>query len=92
MPALLFCNVCDPLAGFFAVQRWRLTDLSSEVPGFKIGLAILAEYGTELRVKEIPIIFSDRDYGESKMSKKVIFDYLRQIGHLTLRSLRSVGR
>lgn len=87
LPALLFCNVNDPLAGFFAVDRRRVVDLPGRVPGFKIGLAILAEYGRKLRVKEIPIIFRDRDYGESKMNRKVVFDYLRQLAGLAGRRI-----
>ena len=79
IPALLFCSVNDPLAGFFAVERRRLVELPGDVPGFKIGLAVLAEYGSELRVREIPIVFRDRDFGESKMNRKVMLDYLRQL-------------
>ncbi len=79
IPALCFCDVHDPLAGFFAVQRQKLVDLPGTVPGFKVGLAILAEYGKDLRVKEIPIEFSDRDFGESKMNRAVAFDYLKQL-------------
>ncbi|WP_167496354.1 polyprenol monophosphomannose synthase [Desulfopila sp. IMCC35006] len=79
LPALLFCSVKDPLAGFFAVQRRRLTDLSDSVPGFKIGLAILAEYGRDIRVTEIPIEFRDRDYGYSKMNHRVALAYLKQL-------------
>lgn len=79
LPALIFCGVKDPLAGFFAVERRKLTELSDSVPGFKIGLAILAEYGKDLRVTEIPIEFRDRDFGESKMNYWVVFDYLKQL-------------
>jgi dolichol-phosphate mannosyltransferase len=82
LPALLFCEVKDPLAGFFAVERRKLTDLPGSVPGFKIGLAILAEYGKNIRVTEIPIKFRDRDYGQSKMNYWVVFDYLRQLNNL----------
>jgi dolichol-phosphate mannosyltransferase len=82
LPALLFCEVKDPLAGFFAVERQKLTDLPGSVPGFKIGLAILAEYGKGIRVTEIPIKFRDRDYGQSKMNYWVVFDYLRQLNNL----------
>ena len=88
IPALFFCDVHDPLAGFFAVQRQRLLELSGTVPGFKIGLAVLAEYGKELRVKEIPIEFSDRDFGESKMNRGVAFDYLKQLVILSTKRLR----
>jgi dolichol-phosphate mannosyltransferase len=82
LPALCFCNVKDPLAGFFALKRTLITSLPTEVPGFKIGLAILAEYHKKIRVREIPIEFRDRDYGQSKMSNRVIYDYLRQLGGL----------
>lgn len=82
LPALCFCNVKDPLAGFFALRRTLITSLSREVPGFKIGLAVLAEYQNNIRVKEIPITFRDRDYGKSKMNKGVIYDYLRQLAGL----------
>ena len=87
IPARMFCKVKDPLAGFFAVERRRLVELPGEVPGFKIGLAILAEYNPELRVKEIPIVFRDRDFGESKMNRRVVLDYLRQLIGLGLRRL-----
>jgi dolichol-phosphate mannosyltransferase len=87
LPALLFCSVNDPLAGFFAVERRRLVELPGCVPGFKIGLAILAEYSGKMRVGEIPIIFRDRDFGESKMNRRVVFDYLRQLVGLARRRL-----
>ena len=89
-PALFFCDVHDPLAGFFALQRQHLIDLPGPVPGFKIGLAVLAEYGSDMRVMEIPIEFRDRDYGESKMDRRVAFEYLQQLFHLTVRRLARV--
>lgn len=89
IPALLFCEVRDPLAGFFAVRRDLLADLPGAVPGFKIGLAILAEYGSELRVKEIPIQFRDRDLGQSKMNRSVIIDYAKQLASLFADRLRN---
>lgn len=79
VPALAFCHVRDPLAGFFAVKREWVERLPRDVPGFKIALALLAEFESELRVKEVPIEFRDRDFGESKMGKKIILDYLRQL-------------
>jgi len=89
LPALFFCEVKDPLAGFFGVERRKLTELSDSVPGFKIGLAILAQYGTSIRVTEIPIEFRDRDYGESKMNYRVAFDYLKQLFSLAFKQGRS---
>ena len=84
MPAQIFCDAKDPLSGFFAVRRELVTGLPRAVPGFKIGLAILAQYRTSLRVKEIPIEFRDRDCGDSKMGKRVAFDYLRQLAGLAM--------
>jgi len=82
LPALCFCSVKDPLAGFFAVKRKLITGLPADVPGFKIGFAVLAEYNKKIRIIEIPIEFRDRDYGQSKMNKNVVYDYLRQLGGL----------
>lgn len=87
LPALLLCDVKDPLAGFFAVERRRLVELPGPVPGFKIGLAILAEYHRQLRIKEIPIEFRDRDYGDSKMDRRVVLLYVYQLLELFFRRL-----
>ncbi len=87
LPALFFCDVQDPLAGFFALERRRLAELPGSVPGFKIGLAVLAEYGKAMRVMEIPIEFRDRDYGESKMDRRVALEYLQQLMDLAIRKL-----
>jgi dolichol-phosphate mannosyltransferase len=84
--------VHDPLAGFFALQRRRLVELPGPVPGFKIGLAVLAEHGSDMRVLEIPIEFRDRDYGESKMDRRVVFEYLQQLVDLTIRRLSQARR
>jgi dolichol-phosphate mannosyltransferase len=81
-------NIKDPLAGFIGVRRRLITELPMEVPGFKIGLALLAEYGPTIRVCEIPIKFRDRDYGRSKMGRSVILDYFRQLVLLTSRRVR----
>jgi dolichol-phosphate mannosyltransferase len=86
--ARFFCDVHDPLAGFFALARRRLVDLPGPVPGFKIGLAVLAEYGRTMQIKEIPIEFRERDYGESKMSRRVILHYLQQLIDLTVQRIK----
>ena len=49
--------------------------------GFKIGLEILVR-GNYNKVIEVPIIFRDRRYGESKLSSKVILDYLLYVSKL----------
>ncbi len=82
IPARLFTDVNDPLAGFFATGRDRLTCLRPDVPGFKIGLEVLAVGGPDLDVLEIPIVFHDRFEGFSKMNKRIIFEYLKQVAQL----------
>ena len=89
VPARLFSDANDPMAGFFATSRTRLTSLSTEVSGFKIGLELLAAGGDSLRVREIPIIFYDRVKDFSKMNKGVIFDYLKQVLRLSRISTES---
>lgn len=79
IPAQIFTHVKDPLAGFFAVESFRLKSLKGSVRGFKIGLEILAAGGRGLRVKEVPIEFCERSYGVSKMSRGVALDYLIQL-------------
>ncbi len=79
IPARFFTDARDPMAGFFAVQRHRLTDLTRQVCGFKIGLEILATAEIDLRVSEVPIVFHDRHQGMSKMNSEVIGAYLKQL-------------
>ncbi len=82
LPARLFTEVHDPLAGFFAVRKEIFLSIDNPVSGFKIGLEILATAGDRLRVTEIPITFVDRKRGSSKMNGKVLIDYLRQLAAL----------
>ncbi|SDP62916.1 polyprenol monophosphomannose synthase [Desulforhopalus singaporensis] len=85
IPARMFCDVKDPLSGFFAIERDLLVSLPGTVPGFKIALALLAQYRKTIRVVEIPIVFCDRNCGSSKMSCSVVFAYLRQLVSLFAR-------
>lgn len=79
LPARFFTDAQDPMAGLFAVRRFRLATLDRQVSGFKIGLEVLATAEVDLRVTEIPIVFHDRYKGKSKMNSAVIGDYLRQL-------------
>jgi dolichol-phosphate mannosyltransferase len=69
----------DPMSGFFAVGRKRLMEVGSEADGFKIGFEVLVRGGEALRVKEVPIHFHDRSYGESKFGSKQVYSYLRRL-------------
>jgi len=87
IPARLFTNVKDPLAGYFGVERSRLESLTDSVRGFKIGLEILAAGGGRLRVREVPIEFRDRSYGVSKMNHSVVWQYMIQLMVLAKRRI-----
>ena len=68
-------NVKDPMSGFFFLRKDKIDGVELSPKGFKIGLEILVRSNCK-KVKEIPIVFRDREYGESKLSTNVIADYL----------------
>jgi len=75
-------SIKDPMAGFFAYPRRILETAPPLQPlGYKIGLEILVK-GNCRRVIEIPIAFSDRIKGESKLTLRQQFYYLRHLGRL----------
>jgi dolichol-phosphate mannosyltransferase len=83
-----FTRVKDPMSGFFAFRRTLLARTAKLDPvGYKIGLELIVKSGVR-DVLEVPIHFSDRKYGESKLSLREHFAYLRHIGRLTAFKLR----
>ena len=76
--------VSDPLGGYFGLPRevfFRAGELSPL--GYKIALEMLVR-GRPKRVAEVPIFFSDRKFGQSKLSVRVQFQYLRHLRRLYL--------
>jgi dolichol-phosphate mannosyltransferase len=83
-----FTRVKDPMSGFFAFRRTLLDRTAKLDPvGYKIGLELIVKSGVR-DVVELPIHFSDRQYGESKLSLREHLAYLRHIGRLTAFKLR----
>lgn len=77
-------RVRDPMSGFFACRKSSVPHHHDLNPrGFKIGLELLVK-GNVRQVEEIPIHFSDRVHGESKLSPWQILEYLRHVGRLYL--------
>lgn len=72
-------DLSDPMSGFFAVRRERLLAVPADAAGFKIGLEVIAHGGGQLRVSEIPIVFTDRVHGESKIGYGQMITYLRRL-------------
>ncbi|MDE0024907.1 MAG: glycosyltransferase family 2 protein [Spirochaetaceae bacterium] len=79
--ALPLVRCSDPMSGFFATDRRRLPDLDELRPiGYKIGLELMVR--GRLRVNEVPIGFTDRDRGESKMNWRQQLNYLHHLHRL----------
>ncbi len=75
-------GVRDPMAGFLAFRRALVAEASGIDPiGFKIGLELLVKCRPR-RVVEVPIRFSDRHAGRSKLGAREQLNYLRHLGRL----------
>ena len=74
-------NVKDPMSGFFFLKKEVIDNVTLSPKGFKIGLEILVR-GKFENVIEVPIVFKDRKYGESKLGGGVVLDYLIHLSNL----------
>ena len=72
-------HVNDSTSGFFMAKRSVFEGADINPIGFKILLEILAK-GNYSKVKEVPIVFNDREGGKSKLGAKQIMEYLKQLG------------
>src|SRR5256886_1872390 len=61
-------GVHDSMGGFFAIRRECLLRFASQAAGFKIVFETIVRGRKALRVREVPIVFRDRQRGTSKMS------------------------
>ncbi len=71
-------KVKDPMAGFFCLKKEVLSRGKLIPRGYKILLEILVRCGVK-NYREIPISFTDRQKGQSKLDMKVKTDYVRQL-------------
>jgi dolichol-phosphate mannosyltransferase len=87
--AMPLVAVSDPMSGFFALSRtlWERCEDISPV-GYKIGLEILVKCKPQ-NIKEIPIQFQSRVFGESKLSIKQQLLYLSHLRSLFVYKWRS---
>jgi dolichol-phosphate mannosyltransferase len=75
-------KVHDPMSGFIALRRVDYANARRLTPlGYKIGLELLCKTRAK-RVVEVPIHFSKRLAGESKLSLKEQFRYLEHLSRL----------
>lgn len=73
--------VRDMMSGFFAVRRADLWLAGLDPVGYKIALELIVRHGWT-NVVEVPIIFSDRAAGKTKLSVAEQLRYLRHLARL----------
>ncbi len=72
----------DPMSGYFALRRATFAAGAAFDPiGYKIGLELILKCGCR-RVAEVPIHFTDRRYGESKLTFREQLRYLQHLRRL----------
>ena len=81
--ARLLTHASDPMAGFFALRRDLFVEHAANLNpiGYKIALECLVKCGCR-NVAEIPIRFRNRLHGESKLSLREQWNYLRHVARL----------
>ncbi len=68
------------------LETLDLDNITSEGYSFQIEMNFLT-WVKKFKITEIPIIFVDRTVGESKMSKKIIYEAVRMVPLLKLRKI-----
>ena len=77
-------ELSDPMSGYFILPRDAFNRIHKQLDskGFKILLEIIARLAPS-RLAEIPYTFGKRVAGQSKLSSKVILQYLEQLWKLS---------
>jgi len=78
--ALGLVKLSDPTSGFMAIRKSALYNAPLDPVGWKIVLEVVVK--TRARVQDVPIIFSDRQKGESKLDTRVQAEYLAHLWKL----------
>ena len=75
-------SLSDPTSGFMAIRRSALKGIILDPVGWKIVLEVIVK--TRARFQEVPIIFSDRQTGVSKLDTRVQAQYIVHLWRLYL--------
>ena len=83
--------IFDVTGGFKCIstrllKQINLNNIKSEGYSFQIEVNFLA-WIHNFKIKEVPIVFTDRTKGESKMSKKVIFEAIYMVPYLFFKKI-----
>jgi dolichol-phosphate mannosyltransferase len=74
-------NISDCTSGYFGLHRKVIENVKLEPIGWKILMEVLVK-GNHRTVHEIPYMFAARSMGESKMSAREQWNYLRHVARL----------
>jgi dolichol-phosphate mannosyltransferase len=90
--AVLWMPVSDPTAGFIAYRRKVLETINLDKIRF-VGYAFQIEmkyaaHALGFKVREVPILFKDRELGQSKMSLKIIREAILGVVQMRWQSFR----
>jgi len=77
-----FTSISDPMSGFFTLRRvtYAKADFLNPI-GYKIGLELIVKCRCS-RVSEVPISFTDRIHGESKLNLREQLRYIQHVRRL----------
>ncbi len=75
-------GLTDPTSGFMAVRKSILDNVNIDPMGWKIVLEIAVKANP--RIKEIPIVFSQRQKGKSKLGFTAQYEYIHHLWKLYL--------
>jgi dolichol-phosphate mannosyltransferase len=78
---LLAPRIKDRTSGFFGFRRTAVDHTSLNSLGWKIGLEVMVR-GRYNSVTEVPYTFALRTRGSSKLSKRIIWEYIQQLVQL----------
>jgi dolichol-phosphate mannosyltransferase len=79
--ARIVTPVHDATSGFFLVRREALEGVTLNPIGFKIGLEVMVK-ARYRKWEEVPYVFTDRRYGQSKFNNREVINYLRHLAVL----------
>jgi len=77
-----FTSVKDPMSGFFAIPKTIYENAAPLNPiGYKIALELIVKCNCSI-IREVPIHFAQRKFGNSKLSATEQLKYLRHVARL----------
>lgn len=74
-------SVKDPMSGCLLVKKSVIEKVRFNPTGYKLLLEILVK-GKYKRVAEVPYVFRERKYGDSKLGVREILKYIKLLAHL----------